>query len=182
MKVQMIKWNRERLITLLMIVSLIVISSNLLGQELKITYGATVTIETKDGYGCTGELVRVMKDSLLLFWPEDTVLYSINIGDIWIIKIERSAAPGVFIGIVAGSILVGVVTKEIVDMFPGGSFGRAANKISIGVGAIIGGYSGGAIYGDNTIIRIEGESQDNIEASLIYLKSKERKERIVYYE
>ena len=103
-------WNRERLITLLILFSLVVSSKTFLAQEQIIRRGTIITVEGTDGDEYVGELIRVMKDFLVINTPEDTVYSSVNIGTIKTIRIKKSATVGVLVGITAGAFLGGFVT------------------------------------------------------------------------
>ena len=171
MKPRVFKSNKKIGMVLAIIFSFAAMVNALFAQETIIKRGIILSVEKKDGSVHTGELVRAIDDSFFLCKSDSVPMFSVHIGDIKTIIIERSSTPGAIIGVVAGSIAGGFAGAKIGEMsvsdVQGGiwsgfytgfaKMGASLMGTIIGVptGALLGGFIGGAISGKDKIIPID---------------------------
>jgi len=158
--------KRKGIVSLLLVLSLVAFSWNLMAQDLSrsVRKGAKLRIQKNDGQQVTGELITVKKDSLLLMSAEINADISsqILIKEVEMITIvtkSRVLQVGIY-GVLAG-ILYGSATKSQSRSFE-------PNQKYITFGAI-GGVAGavlGTVLGINKKIQIQGKSDAEIQKTL----------------
>jgi len=168
------KPKRNKLVSLFLVFSLLVLSANLYAKERR---GAILIITKKNGQQIEGELITVKKDSLLLFTGVDV---SVDISEIKFIKIVKKSKVlqglgfGLLIGAGSGALLgLGFGSRD----FMGGSTAledAAVGGIFLGaIGLLVGGTLGFASGIEKTTL-IEGKSPRWIEFYLNKLRKKAR--------
>ena len=175
----------KKLISLFLIFSLIMLSTNLYAKERR---GATLIITKKDGQQIRGELITVKPNSLLLLDTEGKDV-SVGISDIKVIRILRKSK--VWTGVGYG-LLIGGGVGALLGFAGGGqthtstlgwgthTYQNTAGEEALGygivlgaIGLLIGGTLGFAVGTDKTIL-VEGKSQRWIEFYLEILRKKAR--------
>ena len=173
------KPKRNKLVSLFLVFSLLVLSANLYAKERR---GAKLQITKKNGIQIAGELITVKPNSLLLLNTEGKDV-SIDIADIKVIRIVKKskalvgATYGAFVGGGIGAIvgtLIGTPAPIILS-----TMGAKESTILDGIffGFIIGTVCGGLIGVDEGIdkkIQIEGMTDSEIREALDYLRKKAR--------
>jgi len=134
--------------------------------------GATVIITLKDGHQIEGELISVKPDSLLLLAGRDESVPLAEIRSIRVVRKSRALIGG-FCGLAAGVALTAVLAADT-DYGPFDSatsllFGALFIPSGIGVGA-----GAGALAGKDKVIRLEGMTDPQVRAALVYLRKKAR--------
>jgi hypothetical protein len=148
-----------------------------LGLTAKEKRGADLLIEKTDGQQVRGELIAV-KDSSLLLLGESGSDVSADIGDIRIITIVKKskalqgAGYGFLISAASFSALAWASDEEYFTDPEGG--GPLVLALFFGIPGLLAGAVVGAIMGTDKTIRIEGESDSEIQESLEYLRKKAR--------
>jgi hypothetical protein len=160
----------KKFISIFLVFSIFALSGNLMAKERR---GADLIITKKDRQQVSGELIAVKEKSLLLLDAETRADISVDINDIRVIKVKKSASSSdVGLGFLAGAtigFLVGYLTET-----------WCPRAIIGGIGAAIGGLIGAvltAVEGELTIdktIQIEGKSPEEVKEDLVYLRSKAR--------
>ena len=108
------KAKGEKLVSLFLIFSLIMLSANLYAKERR---GATLIITKKDGQQIKGELITVKPNSLLLLDTEGKDV-SVDIADIKVIRIVKKSKVlqglgfGLLIGAGLGALNGAVMSKD----------------------------------------------------------------------
>jgi hypothetical protein len=173
------KGKMERAVSLLMVISLMGLSENLIAGERR---GAMLMVQKKDGSQENGELIAVKQSSILLLGSSSGTDVSIEVTDIKTIKIVKKsrALSGLGLGF-----LIGGVSGAAIGLAGGDSppdqfiiFSAGAKALIVGAAlGIVGGLVGltaGALAGTDKTIQIEGKSDLEIQAALANLKQKAR--------
>ncbi len=170
------KAKGKKFVSLFLVFSLLALSTNLNAKEKR---GAELIVQKKDGQQVRGELIAVKEKSLLLLDTETGADVSIDIGDVWAIKVKKKSEilMGGSIGLVLG-LLIG----QGVGYPQGSETGFIFSKEEAGViGAAIGGIIGagigvgiGASIGTDKEIFFYGKTQDEVERVLEKLLKKSR--------
>jgi hypothetical protein len=168
------KAKGKKLVSLLLVVSLMILSANLYAKERR---GAILIITKKNGQQIEGELITVKKDSLLLFTGVDV---SVDISEIKVIKIVKKSRvlQGIGLGLLIGAgtgALLGFMEGDRPSQF----FHKAEERALVGgiylgaIGLLVGGTLGFASGIDKTIL-VEGRHPSSIESILKKLRKKAR--------
>lgn len=167
--------KRKKLISLLLVFSLVTLSGNLLAQEKK---GANLRIQKNDGQKVVGELIAVKKDSLLLLDSETEADLSVDIKDVKVITIEKKSwmlELGIG-GFLAGAAIRGIIHSSVErDVAEEEATAHQVQSLWAW-GAIAGaaGLASGAVLGINQTIQIQGKSDVEIQDALEKLSKKAR--------
>ncbi len=159
--------QRKKVVSLLLIVSLVALSGNSMAQVRK---GVKLGIQKNDGQQVKGELITVKKDSLLLLDSETNEDITVQIADIKAITVRKKSKGfqvGVY-GILVG-VLYGSVTRN-----PYKYEDRSQKQWLTGA---LGGAAGvvlGTVLGINKRIQIQGKSDPEIQKTLEKLSKKAR--------
>jgi hypothetical protein len=162
------KPKRNKLVSLFLVFSLLVLSVNLYAKK----RGADLLITKTDGWQREGELITVKPNSLLLLDTEGKDV-SFDIADIKVIRIVPKSKPllgagiGLLIGVVPGALIgykVGWRTSE------GAVYGGVIGGVTA---ALIGGFIGISL-GKEVTIQIEGKSDSEIQEVMDKLRKKAR--------
>ena len=171
----------KKLISLLLIFSLIMLSTNLYAKERR---GAKLIITKKDGQQIKGELIAVKPNSLLLLSTEGKDV-SVSIADIKVIKIVKKSQfwVGAFAGFLMGGAFgasLGISYADKEKSKPGLLAGYMADWAILGyglglgaIGALLGGFIGASAGKDKTI-HFEGMTDLEIKEALDKLRKKAR--------
>ncbi len=170
------KKNRVRLIALILVFSLVSLSGNLMAAERK---GVKLIIQKTDGQEIKGELITVKSDSLLILDAETETDTTVNLNIIDVITVDNKSL--MFELGVGGFLLMGATrlslhsslervdegdetatTHQVQDTWLWGAMGA-------GVGVLA-----GAVFGMNKTIRIQGESEADIQSAMEKLSKKAR--------
>ncbi len=170
------KKNRVRLVALILVFSLVSLSGNLLAAERK---GVKLIIQKTDGQEIKGELITVKSDSLLILDAETETDTTVNLNIIDVITVDNKSL--MFELGVGGFLLMGATrlslhsslervdegdetatTHQVQDTWLWGAMGA-------GVGVLA-----GAVFGMNKTIRIQGESEADIQSAMEKLSKKAR--------
>lgn len=173
------KGKMERAVSLLMVISLMGLSENLIAGERR---GAMLMVQKKDGSQENGELIAVKQSSILLLGSSSGTDVSIEVTDINTIKIVKKSRA--LSGLGLGS-LIGGGSGAAIGFLSGDdphnqlfSFSAGEKALIAGVAlGIVGGLVGltaGALAGTDKTIQIEGKSDLEIQAALANLKQKAR--------
>jgi len=165
--------NKEKIVSLLLVFSLVALSGNSTAQSWKaeqVRKGAKLKIQKNDGQKAMGELISVEKDSLLLLSEEidADVSEKILIKDVKVITIvtkSRGLQFGVY-GVLAG-ILYGSANRK--------PFRYEDKSQDFWMTGLIGGAAGlalGTVLGMNKRIQIQGKSDTEIQNILEKLSKK----------
>jgi len=164
------KAKGKKLISLVLIFSLMMLSTNLYAKERR---GAKLIITKKNGLQTAGELIAVKPNSLLLLNTEGRDV-SVGIADIRNIRIlkKSKALLGAGIGLVVGG-GGGVLFPHIVG---GASDPWYWSQIGIltGFGGLLAGAIVGGLFGIDKKIQIEGKSDLEIQKTMDKLRKKAR--------
>ncbi len=170
------KLKRNKLLSLFLVFSLLVLSANLYAKEKR---GAKLIIIKKDEQQIKGELITVKPNSLLLLDTEGKDV-SVDITDIKVIKIVKKSQ--VVMGALGG-LLGGALTGAFVA-----GFWALVFKASVGealpvmlrfgvrgapVGVLLGGIVGAFVGIDKTIL-VEGMTDSEIQVAMNKLSKKAR--------
>ena len=164
----------KKLISLFLIFSLVVLSTNLYAKERR---GAILIITKAGGQQIRGKLITVKPNSLLLLDTEGKDV-SVGIADIKVIRIVKKskfwkgARIGGFIGLVAGALLLLASEEANVGFLPFAVFSSRAGQGGV-IGVIIGGTIG-EVAGTDKTIQIEGKSDLEIKEAMDKLRKKAR--------
>lgn len=170
------KKNRVRLIALILVFSLVSLSGNLMAAERK---GVKLIIQKTDGQEIKGELITVKSNSLLILDAETETDTTVNLNIIDVITVDNKSL--MFELGVGGFLLMGATrlslhsslervdkggetatTHQVQDTWLWGAMGA-------GVGVLA-----GAVFGVNKTIRIQGESEADIQSAMEKLSKKAR--------
>lgn len=170
------KKNRVRLIALILVFSLVSLSGNLMAAE---RMGVKLIIQKTDGQEIKGELITVKSDSLLILDAETKTDTTVNLNIIDVITVDNKSL--MFELGVGGFLLMGATrlslhsalervdegdetatTHQVQDTWLWGAMGA-------GVGVLA-----GAVFGLNKTIRIQGESEADIQSAMEKLSKKAR--------
>lgn len=173
------KRKMERAVSLLMVISLMGLSENLIAGERR---GAMLMVQKKDGSQENGELIAVKQSSILLLGSSSGTDISIEVKDINIIKIVKKsrALSGLGIGSLIGGGSGAAMGFIIGDDPPNQFFSFSALEKALIVGAALGiigglvGWTAGALAGTDETMQIYGKSDLEIQAALANLKQKAR--------
>jgi len=139
--------------------------------------GADLLIEKLDGTQVRGELITV-KESALLMLSDSGADVSVDVRDIKVIRVIKKskalqgAGYGFLISAASFSALAWASDEEYFTDPEGG--GPLVLALVFGIPGLLAGAVVGEIMGTDKTIRIEGESDSEIQASLEYLRKKAR--------
>jgi len=157
----------KKFVSLFLVFSLLALYGNLYAKK----KGAELIVRKKDGQEISGELIAVKENSLLMLVSR--VDYSVDIGDVSVIKVKKSEALlGGFIGLILG-IGIGYMVGYSQDSWSKESAGAMGMAIGgpIGAGVGVGIGSGVSTYRK---VQIEGRADSEIKEVLEKLRKKAR--------
>lgn len=170
------KKKGERLVALILVFSLVALSGNLMAAERK---GVRLVIQKTDGQEIKGELVAVKRDSLLILDAETETDTNINLNIIDVITVDNKSL--MFEMGVGASLLAGAARLSLHSVFQKAEETEEEATVHhlykvLTWGAIGGGVGlvAGAFFGINKTIRIQGESDADIQSALEKLSKKAR--------
>jgi hypothetical protein len=168
----------EKIVSLLVVFSLLGLTGNLLAGERR---GAILVVQKKDGTQVKGELIAVKQNSILLLGSSSGTDISIDVPDITTITIIKKsrALSGLGLGLLIGGGAGAGIGFASGNDRPGFFSFTAGEKAALfgGALAVTGGVIGliaGASAGTDHIIQIEGKNTSTVEAVLSSLKPKAR--------
>ncbi len=166
----------ERIIALILVFSLVALSGNLMAAERK---GVKLVIQKTDGQEIVGELVTVKRDALLIIDAETEMDTTINLNIIDVIKVDNKSL--MFELGIGGFLLVGATRLSLhssLERVDKGDETATAHQVQdtwkwgvMGAGV---GVLAGAVFGLDKLIRIQGESEANVQSALEKLSKKAR--------
>jgi hypothetical protein len=175
-----LKGKMERVVSLLMVISLLGLSENLMAGERR---GAMLIVQKKEGSQENGELIAVKQNSILLLGSSSGTDVSIDVTDINTIKIVKKsrALSGLGIGSLIGGgsgAAIGFLSgddppEQWLFNFSAGEKALIAGMALGVVGGLIG-LTAGALAGTDKTIQIEGKSDLEIKVALANLRQKAR--------
>ena len=169
------KKKGEKLTALILVFSLVVLSADL---SAAIRKGVTVTISKTNGEEVSGELVTVKKDSLLLLDQETETDISVNLNVIDVITVNNKSK--MFEMGMGGFLLAGAARLSLHSQLEKGKEKEEATEHqvqSVWLWGVIGagvGLLAGSVFGIDKSIRVEGESDADIQSALEKLSKKAR--------
>lgn len=169
------KKKGEKLTALILVLSLVALSGNLMAAERK---GVKLVIQKTDGQEITGELVTVKRDSLLLLDAETGTDSTVNLRVIDVITVDNKSL--MFELGLGGFLLAGAARLSLHSALERDVTAQAATEHQVQDvfiwGAIGGGVGllAGAVAGMNKTIRIQGKSEADIQSALEKLSKRAR--------
>jgi hypothetical protein len=172
------KLNEKKLIALFLVISLMMLSGNLLAKARR---GSDLVVTKKDGQQIIGELIAIKEKSLLLKDAKSGADVSVNGDEIRIIrivkksKVGKGALYGTLIGGGSGALL-GFASGDDPPGFMSWTASQKAGLlgISLGVIGLLSGTIGGALSGIDRIIKLEGKNDIQIRLILEKLRQNAR--------
>lgn len=165
----------EKLTALILVFSLVVLSADLSGAIRK---GVNITISKTNGEEVSGELVTVKKDSLLLLDPETETDISVNLNVIDVITVNNKSL--MFEMGMGAFLLAGAARLSLHSTLEKGQEKEEATEHQVqdvwlwgAIGAGVG-VLAGSVFGIDKSIRIQGESDADIQDALEKLSKKAR--------
>ena len=173
------KRKMERAVSLLMVISLLGLSENLIAGERR---GAMLMVQKKDGSQEYGELIAIKQSSILLLGSSSGTDVSIEVTDINTIRIfmKSRALSGLGLGFLIGGGSGAAIGFMSGDDSRFQCISLSAGEKALLLGATLGVSGGlygllkGAHAGLGKTIQIEGKSDFEIQAALTKLKQKAR--------
>lgn len=170
------KKKGEKLTALILVFSLMILSGNL-GAAIR--KGVKLVIQKTDGQEVVGELITVKRDALLILDVETDADTTVNLNVIDVITVDNKSL--MFELGMGGALLAGAARLSLhstVDKDKANTEGATEHQVQeVWLFGVIGGGIGvlaGAVAGINKTIRIQGESDADIQSSLEKLSKKAR--------
>jgi len=158
----------KKFVSLFLIFSLLSLSGNLFANK----RGAELIVQKTDWQKVRGELIAVKQNSLLMLVSGADV--SIDIGDVWTIKIVKKSDA---VGMSLLGAFVGVLIGDVSYPEPTGRVKLDFSGAYLLVGGIVGGLIGllaGVMVGIDKTIQIEGRPDTEVKEALEKLRKKAR--------